>query len=398
MFKDNNKMQTQSRILVRENKKPQWPFAKAHYGILIYAVRVLVSIKIDSQVGWSLTFSHHPVLGLVCQKQVDRIFFWTFRGAQLMAGTIQLNAGFATVGQGAGPMIVTERAGVFRKYGLAVNIRMMGGATGVVRGLLAGEIQFGNLAAPALLRAVLEGKPDMVFLTGGINQQFLMTRPAIVQREQLANGTIGMAGDNGLNDLLVHFIVDQLEAAGIRNLRKVPVVGGGRARVEVLLNGKCDALVITPPEALYARRMGCNFVVDYADYGLNYALGGLAARRDYVTGHEDIIRRIVKAYVEGMHRYRTDRRFTIGVQQEYSGIEDRTIAEDTYDMTQPGMPPVPRPMPRALGKALEIMSRDLPAAKKANPSHFVDDRFIQELEESGFVAALSRSSDFSRER
>jgi len=187
-----------------------------------------------------------------------------------MAAIIQLNAGFATVGQGAGPMIVTERAGIFRKYGLEVNIRMMGGAVAVVRGLLGGEIQFGNLAAPALLRAVLEGKPDMVFLTGGINQQFLMTRPAITQREQLANGTIGMAGDKGLNDLLVHFIVEQFEAAGIQNVRKVPFAGVGHGCIEALLNGTCDALVITPPEALYARRMGCNFVVDFADYGLNY--------------------------------------------------------------------------------------------------------------------------------
>jgi len=315
-----------------------------------------------------------------------------------MGAIIQLNAGFATVGQGAGPMIVTERAGIFRKYGLAVNIRMMSGASGVVRGLLAGEIQFGNLAAPALLRAVLEGKPDMVFLTGGINQQFLMTRPAITRREQLANGTIGMAGDKGLNDLLVHFIVDELKDAGISNIVKVPVAGEGRERIAALLNGKCDALVITPPEALYARRKGCNFVVDYGAYGLNYALGGLAACRNYIEKHEDIIRKIVAAYVEGMHRYRTDRDFTIKVQQEYSGIEDRSIAEETYDMTRPGMPPTPRPVPSALRKALDIMSRELPAAGKADPACFVDERFIRELEESGFVATLSRSAHPSRGR
>lgn len=309
-----------------------------------------------------------------------------------MGEIIKLEAGFATIGQGAGPMIVTERAGLFRKHGLEVNIRMMGGAVGVVRGLLAGEIQFGNLAAPALLQAVLEGKPDMVFLTGGINQQFVMTRPEIVGREQLAGGTIGIVGDRGLNDVLVHFIVDQFEAVGIRNIRKVLIAGRERARTEALLNGQCDALVITPPEALYAKRMGCNFVVDFADYGLNYALGGLAARRDYVAKNDDTIRRIVRAYVEGMHRYRTDRNFTIRVQQEYSGIEDRAIAEETYDMTQPGMPPVPRPVLSALRKALVIMSRELPAAGKADPARFVDDRFIRELEANGFVEALSFSS------
>lgn len=307
-----------------------------------------------------------------------------------MADTIKLNAGFATIGQGAGPMIVTERAGIFRKHGLEVNIRMMGGAVGVVRGLLAGEIQFGNLAAPALLQAALEGKPEMVFLTGGINQQFVMSRPGIARREQLAGGKIGIVGDTGLNDVLVHFIVDKFEADGIRNIQKVPIQGGEKARLEALVSGKCDALVITPPEALTAKRQGCRFIVDFADYGLNYALGGLAACRDYVDSNQDIIRTIVKAYVEGMHRYRTDRDFTVRVQQEYSGIEDRTIAEETYDITQPGMPSIPKPVPAALKKALDIMSRELPAAKNADPARFIEDRFIREIEQSGFIASLSR--------
>jgi ABC-type nitrate/sulfonate/bicarbonate transport system substrate-binding protein len=292
-------------------------------------------------------------------------------------------------------MIVTARAGLFRKHGLEVDIRMMGGAVGVVRGLLDGAIQFGNLAAPALLEAVLRGKPDMVFLTGGINQQFVMSRPGIHRREQLAGGTIGIAGDAGLNDVLVHLALDQFAASGIRDISKVSLPAGENARLEALVAGQCDAMVITPPTALAARRRGCAFIVDFADYGLNYALGGLAARRDYVRANEDIIRRIVSAYVEGMHRYRTDREFTVTVQQEYSGIEDRAVAEETYDMTQPGMPPVPRPVPSALKTVLEFIGRDLPAARNADPGRFIDDRFITELEQSGFLAALSRGTSLN---
>jgi len=67
-------------------------------------------------------------------------------------------------------------------------------------------------------------------------------------------------------------------------------------------------------------------------------------------------------------------------------------------MTEPGMPSTPRPVPLALRKALDIMNRELPAAGKADPARFVDDRFIRGLEESGFVAALSRSGHLSRGR
>src|SRR5205814_4078255 len=108
-----------------------------------------------------------------------------------------LIAGYATIGQGAGPLIVTERAGLFAKHGLEVTTRLMGGAKGVVKALMEGEILFGNLAAPALLRAGVEGKADLVFLTGGINQQFLVGRPRFRRRGELDGARIGYLGDGG---------------------------------------------------------------------------------------------------------------------------------------------------------------------------------------------------------
>ena len=296
-----------------------------------------------------------------------------------MEDAYSIVAGYATIGQGAGPMIVTERAGLFAKHGLQVKTRLMNGATGVVRGLMDGEIQFGNLAAPALLRAVLVEGADLAFLTGGINQQFLMGRPGIESHRQLSGGRIGFVGDGGLNDVLVDFVIDQLEKEGIRGIQRVAGKASGRERIMRLIKGECDAEVITPPEAIEAKREGCHFLMDFADYGLNYALGGVAARRSYLKDHEGITRKFVKAYVEGMHRYRTDRAFTVQVQQEYSGISDRSIAEETYDITRPGMPQVPYPVLQALGTALRVMSRQLTQAATADPRQFVDDRFIREL-------------------
>jgi ABC-type nitrate/sulfonate/bicarbonate transport system substrate-binding protein len=305
-----------------------------------------------------------------------------------------LSAGFATIGQGAGPMMVTWQAGLFEKYGLEVpRPRIMGGAKGVVRGLMSGEIQLGNMAAPAPLRANLKGEADLVFLTGGINQQFILGRPGIQSRKELAEKKIGFVGDGGLNDALVKFIIQKFNAAGITGLRQEPIAPGGEAELEALMSGKCDAVVGTPPECIDAHRRGCQYLVDFSEYGLNYALGGIAARRDYVLKNPEITQKFIKAYVEGMHRYRTDRDFTVGVQAEYSGIADRTIAAETYDLTQPGMPAVPYPVVTALQTLLNFMASELPEARNAEVSNFVDDRFIRELEENGFIASLSNRSE-----
>jgi NitT/TauT family transport system substrate-binding protein len=307
-----------------------------------------------------------------------------------MADLIKIDAGFATIGQGAGPMMVTWKAGLFNKHGLEVDKpRIMGGAKGVVRGLMAGEIQFGNMAAPAPLRSNVKGEADLIFLTGGINQQFVMTRPGITRREQLTGKKIGFVGDGGLNDALVNFIIEKLSDAGTNGLKKEFIPAG--ADEAALISGKCDAMVITPPESIDAQRKGCNYLIDFAEYGLNYALGGIAARRDYVEKNPEITRRFIKAYVQGMHRYRTDREFTVNVQAEYSGIADRTVAEETYDLTRPGMPPIPYPVVASLQTLLDFMSTEVPEAKNVDARRFVDERFVRELEDNGFIASLADS-------
>jgi ABC-type nitrate/sulfonate/bicarbonate transport system substrate-binding protein len=308
-----------------------------------------------------------------------------------MTATTPLAAGFATIGQGAGPMMVTWKAGLFAKHGLDITRpRLMGSAKGVVRGLMAGEIQFGNLAAPAPLRADLKGEADVVFLTGGINQQFVIGRPGLNSRMELAGKKIGTVADGGIGDALVKFVIVKLSAAGIDGLREEPIPHGAAAELEALLNGTVDAVVGTPPECIDAIRHGCKYLIDFAEYGLNYALGGIAARRDYIENNPEITRKFVTAYVEGMHRYRTDREFTIDVQADYSGIADRTIAAETYDLTQPGMPRAPYPVVASLQTLLDFMANELPEAKGVDAQRFVDDRFIRELEDNGFINSLTR--------
>ena len=304
-----------------------------------------------------------------------------------MESSQHIVAGYATKGQGAGPLIVTERAGYFRKYGLEVQTPLIGSANGVVRGLMDGTLHFGNLAAPALVRARLEDSADLVYLTGGINQQFLVGGPKVKSIQDLKGGRIGFVSDGGLNDFLTSFVVDQLKKEGIHDLELVSIPSDEDQRKGALLKGECDALILTPPAAVEVKRAGCHFIVDYAEYGLNFALGGIAARRSYLYHNEAIARKFILAYVEGMQRYRTDRAFTARVQQEYSGLSDLSIAEETYDLGQAGMPKVPYPVVHGLRALLQFLAKELPEARNADVSQFVDDRFVREAEKQVTMAS-----------
>src|SRR3954470_1071590 len=117
-----------------------------------------------------------------------------------MSQLIPITAAYATPTQGAGPMLVTLRAGLFEKHGLAVEAQDRGRAVGVVDGLMAGELQFGNLAAPSMLRMVLNGEADVVFLALGINQQFLVSRPGLATKQSLAGARLGHSSDGAITD------------------------------------------------------------------------------------------------------------------------------------------------------------------------------------------------------
>jgi hypothetical protein len=54
------------------------------------------------------------------------------------------------------------------------------------------------------------------------------------------------------------------------------------------------------------------------------------------------------------------------------------------------MPPIPYPVVGALQTLLDFMAKELPEAKNADARRFVDDKFIRELEHSGFIASLAK--------
>src|SRR5436853_1035971 len=144
-----------------------------------------------------------------------------------MAELIPIVTAYATPSQGAGPMLVTLRAGLFENHGLAVEAQDRGRAVSVIEGLMAEELQFGNLAAPSMLRMVLNGEADVVFLALGINQQFLVSRPGLANRKDLVGARIPRTRDGAITDLLAIFINEQLGREGISTtLTPVPRVGG----------------------------------------------------------------------------------------------------------------------------------------------------------------------------
>ena len=248
-----------------------------------------------------------------------------------------LPCGYASEGQGVTPLAAALESGAMLDQGFDVTLAKMGDAHAVVAGLASGAIVFGNLAAPALVLAAAEGRADLVFLAGGVNQQFLVGAPGMTL-DGLRGQPLGMSHPGDLTDFLGQLTMDRI----LGQPGELRAVGGSQSRLQALLNGEVAATPLSPPTAVQARHAGCPWLYDYAEMDLNFAIGGIAAPRSLIESQPELVERFLRGYMEGQRRYKRDRDFGIAVHMKY-GETTRTIAEETYDVTQAGFRDLPDP-------------------------------------------------------
>ena len=248
-----------------------------------------------------------------------------------------LPCGYASEGQGVTPLAAALESGAMLGRGFDLTLSKMGDAHAVVAGLASGAIVFGNLAAPALVLAAAEGRADLVFLAGGVNQQFLVGAPGMTL-DELRGRPLGMSHPGDLTDFLGQLTMDRV----LGQPSELRSVGGSQSRLQALLNGEVAATPLSPPTAVQARLAGCPWLYDYAETDLNFAIGGIAAPRALIESQPELVERFLRGYMEGQRRYKRDRDFGVSVHVKY-GETTRAIAEETYDVTHEGFRDFPDP-------------------------------------------------------
>jgi LysM repeat protein len=169
-------------------------------------------------------------------------------------------------------------------------------------------------------------------------------------------------------------------------------IGSQPARFAALESGKIQAAMIAVPLTLRAKALGFHALADLQMLGLEYQHTGLATSRELVKSRPDLIRNVMKAYIEGIHYYKTHRNESLAILMKYLKTTDTRALTEVYESIGLALLPE-RPYPTL--KGIEIMLRELagtdPKAKSARPEDFVNMTFIKELDSSGFIDALYKA-------
>jgi NitT/TauT family transport system substrate-binding protein len=285
----------------------------------------------------------------------------------------------------AGPWMAKE-AGLFEKYGLDAEVTYIASGPTMIQSLLAGEIRFGELAAPSSMSAYVQGG-DVVWITSAVNRPvlFVLARPEINQLEDLRGKPVGVTRLGTLTDTFMRLA---LRRAGLEPDQDVPVLqsGGVPETVGAIVSGRISAGVFGPPNQLEAQKAGMHILVDLGDLGIPWPFGGTVSTKSYISSNADTVGKYLKAYVEAVHLLRTDRERGTSVIAKYTNLDDRAVAEQTWEIFSKRYDLPPYPTREGMEAVIQYALADTdPKAKDIPPQEFYDDRLLRELDQSGFV-------------
>jgi hypothetical protein len=103
-----------------------------------------------------------------------------------------------------------------------------------------------------------------------------------------------------------------------------------------------------------------------------------------------MVRRYVRAQIEAVHRIKTDRETAQRVLVKYLGAQDKQILDRTYEdiASDAKLPPKQYPTIEGLKTIIDPLGETDAKAKSAKPEDFIDNSFIRELDQSGFIDGL----------
>lgn len=300
----------------------------------------------------------------------------------------KIRVGVPSVGMGNIIIFITKEGKLFEKHGLdAEVITVMGSGIGS-KALISGNIDIIPIATPTVIAANLAGA-DMAILAHTMPAvvHALMVRPDIKRPEDLKGKKIGVSSLGSLTDFLVRSIAKKKGLNPERDITLLTTGGSDTERVMALKAGAVEASALSHPGYGLARKMGFNMLWD-SSKELDYPWMEITTRRAAIKADRELITRYMRAHLEGIALFKSNREFSIRVIKKMLKTPDDELVNESYDIFSKMFLPTPYPNHSGMKISFEYVAETRPDVWKHKPEEFTDSSFVAELDKSGFIKSL----------
>ena len=305
--------------------------------------------------------------------------------------------GYSAISPSQAPAWIAQDQGFFRKYGLDSQLLFVEGGSRTVQTLISGDVLAAQVAGSSVLQSNLQGS-GVVMVAGFLNTMDykLIVSRDITRPDQLKGKIMAVSRIGSSSDFATRYALEKYGLAPDKDVAIVQI-GSQPARFSALETGKIHGVMIAIPLTAKAKRMGLNTLADLQMLGLEYQHTGLAFSQDIIKKQPEVVRNVLKAFVESIHFMKTRRQETIAILAKYLRSDDTEALDEAYDAVLNSLIPE-KPYPTL--KGIQIMLREMgvkePAARSARPEQFVDLTFMKELDSSGFVDQLYKTQNLAK--
>ena len=309
-------------------------------------------------------------------------------GARSQEKLERMHVGYSAQAGAFAPIWITKEAGLFQKNGLDVNLIFIPGGPTAVASMLAGEVQAVAMAGPAVVSSNLAGT-DLVMIAGIVNTFAfqIITVKDITTAQQLKGKRVGVNRFGTAPDIAARFALRRmgLNPAEVTILQ----LGEQSTRLAAMKAGQLDAAIVLPPITTIAQREGMNVLLDMSELGAEYQITGLASSQSFIMRHRSSALKLMRAFVEGIHFYKTRKKESMAIIAKYMRTDDMEAVGATWDyFANRIVPKKPYPSAQGIKALLELAAKERPEAAKVPPERMMNISLLKELDESGFIDRL----------
>ncbi len=302
-------------------------------------------------------------------------------------GQDKIRVGYGSLSTSYAAIWVAGEARLFQKNGIDAEVLYLESAL-VRTALLTGDIAMGGMSGTTMAAPRLQGGDPILIASFSNSLQYrLVVRPDIRTVADLKGKRVGVAGF-GLGAHRGAQIM--LAKLGLNPDTDVTMlqIGGDPTRLAALLSGTIDASVFNPPLHKRAAEAGMRVLANIEDMGFSVQASALVTTDRFTKKNYDLTRRAVRAIIESIHLIKTNPEITKRSIRKYLRFKDERDTEEAYQIMRDTLARKPYPTVEGVKAVLEELSPKLPAAKTAQPRDFMDTRFIDELDRSGYIDRL----------